>query len=358
MAIRVKMTIGLKDDVGVSFGTLNKVSDRHLQVEIDAEYHQGQILEFQFALEGWRASVQGEVAVIRVAPHELPHGPTTYALKIVSLAKDKETLYRDWLYEIAQGGGATAPPPRDPTSSVVSNVDRVSRRAEGEKRLKNLERQREARRSYSVVSSIAGSGVTNARPGVGRQALRNALRGFAGQPDEEKAEDEPPASVPPPSRPPASVPPPSRPPASVPAPSRPPASVPAPSRLRDVPSVPPSSISHAGSDQRRRKRVDVRVALDASPPRVDARFYEPKRFLAQYRDHLDRDVLFLRHDDLDIAVGRGVRVRVVLPTDDTVVCDGKVAAVLPSGTGLLLFLDDDDRSLLRRTAARLLRERR
>jgi hypothetical protein len=348
MAIRVKMTIGLKDDVGVSFGTLNKVSDRHLQVEIDAEYHQGQILEFQFALEGWRASVQGEVAVIRVAPHELPHGPTTYALKIVSLAKDRETLYRDWLYEIAQGGGATAPPPRDPTSSVVSNVDRVSRRAEGEKRLKNLERQREARRSYSVVSSIAGSGVTNARPGVGRQALRNALRGFAGQPDEEKAEDEPPASVPPPSRPPARVP----------APSRPPASVPAPSRLRDVPSVPPSSISHAGSDQRRRKRVDVRVALDASPPRVDARFYEPKRFLAQYRDHLDRDVLFLRHDDLDIAVGRGVRVRVVLPTDDTVVCDGKVAAVLPSGTGLLLFLDDDDRSLLRRTAARLLRERR
>jgi hypothetical protein len=35
-----------------------------------------------------------------------------------------------------------------------------------------------------------------------------------------------------------------------------------------------------------------------------------------------------------------------------------VATTLPSGMGLLLFLDDDERSLLRRTAARLLRERR
>jgi hypothetical protein len=122
--------------------------------------------------------------------------------------------------------------------------------------------------------------------------------------------------------------------------------------------VTPSTVSQAGSAQRRRRRLDVRVVADASPPRIEARFHDPNRYLAQYRDHLDRDVLFLRHDDLDIAVGRGVRIRIVLPTEETLVCDGKVAAALPSGTGLLLFLGDDERSLLRRTAARLLRERR
>ncbi len=139
MAIRVKMTIGLKDDVGVSFGTLEKVSDRHLQVEIDAEYHKGQMLEFQFALEGWRTSVQGEVAVVRVVPHQMPHGPTTYALKIVSIGDGKETTYREWLYEIAQGGGGgggpppPAPPPGPPRrgpaprSRLLGHLERLPR---------------------------------------------------------------------------------------------------------------------------------------------------------------------------------------------------------------------------------------
>ncbi len=347
MAIRVKMTIGLKDDVGVSFGTLEKVSDRHLQVEIDAEYHKGQMLEFQFALEGWRTSVQGEVAVVRVVPHQMPHGPTTYALKIVSIGDGKETTYREWLYEIAQGGGASVAPRRDPGSSVTSNVSRASRLAEGERRLQALDRQREARRTYSVVSSIAGSGATEARPGVGRKALRDALRGFAGRGKGEPADE---ADASQPSSPPASPPPRSQPPRS-----RPPVSD--TSLLEEV-SVTPSTVSQAGSAQRRRRRLDVRVVADASPPRIEARFHDPNRYLAQYRDHLDRDVLFLRHDDLDIAVGRGVRIRIVLPTEETLVCDGKVAAALPSGTGLLLFLGDDERSLLRRTAARLLRERR
>jgi hypothetical protein len=353
MAIRVTMTIGLKDDAGVGFGTLTKVSDRHLQVEIDAQYDRGQPLEFQFALEGWRTSVQGQAAVIRVSPHELSHGPTTYALKIVSLADGKEAVYRNWLYEIAQGGGASVAPHPDATSSVISRVDRASRRAEGEQRLRALERQREARRNHSVVSSIAGSGATSDRPGVGRQALRSALQGFAGRSGDERSTTR--TTDPTPSHTRGSAPPPSRPPASTAPPSRPPRRA---APWREELSVPPSSISRTASERRRTKRLDIRVAPDASPPRVEARFHDPKRFLSQYRDHLDRDVLFLRHDGLDIAVGRQVRVRLLLPTDDAVVCDAKVATTLPSGMGLLLFLDDDERSLLRRTAARLLRERR
>jgi hypothetical protein len=102
----------------------------------------------------------------------------------------------------------------------------------------------------------------------------------------------------------------------------------------------------------------VRVRTDTEPPRVEARFADPRRYLAQYRDHLDRDVLFLRHDDLALAVDTRARVRILLPTDDVVLCDARVGASLPSGTGFVLQLGDDERSLLRRTAAKLLRERR
>jgi hypothetical protein len=359
MAIRVTMTIALRDDNGVVFGTLTKVSDRHLQAEADAEFREGQLVEFQFALEGRRTSVQGQAAVIRVVPHELPHGPTTFALKIVDLAPGKEVDYREWLYDLAHGGGTSARPHRDHASSISSTISNASeRRSEGERRLAAIERAKVARRTHSVVSSIAGGSASAARDGVGRQALRNALRGFAvrsstpesagadGEPRgrAQRLEVEPIVDRGPRSTPGASA-------------SRP------PPRLRaDDISVPPSDISRvsgrgAGSDQKR-QRLDVRVRLDTDPPRVEARFLDSRRYLAQYRDHLDRDVLFLRHDDLDLALGRRVRVRILLPTDDVVLCDATVGASLPSGTGFVLQLDDGDRSLLRRTAAKLLRDRK
>ena len=362
MAIRVTMTIALRDDNGVVFGTLNKVSDRHLQAEADGVYRQGQVIEFQFALEGRRVSVQGTATVIRVMPHELPHGPTTYALKIVELAPGLDAAYREWLYDLAHGGGSSARPHRDHAASISSTVSNAaSRRSEGERRLRALERAKAAR-SNSVVSSIAGSAASSARSGVGREALRSALRGFAvrsstpesvgpdGAPSgrARKLEVEPIVDRAPRSAPARSVAPPSASPRSM-------------GRHEGV-SVPPSDVSRVpgsrGRSDRKRPRVEVRVRTDTDPPRIEARFADSRRYLAQYRDHLDRDVLFLRHEALDFALDRRIRVRILLPTDDVVLCDASVGGCLPSGTGFVLKLDEDQRSLLRRTAAKLLRDRR
>ncbi len=352
MAIRVTMTVGLRDEGGVVFGTLSKVSDRHLLVQSEATYERGQRLEFQFALEGRRTSVQGDAVVVRITPHELPHGPTSYALKIAHLAPGKEAAYREWLYDLAHGGGSSARPHRDHASSITSSVSNAAeRRAAGERRLAAMDRQRTDRRSSSVVSSIAGSSASAARAGVGRQALRNALRGFAvrsvspesvepgDSPRRQRMEVEPIVGDVPPARP-------------TPRRQAPP--------LDDISVPPPSDISHVSGRSRkgRRKRVEIRVRMDTDPPRIEARFADAGRYLAMYRDHLDRDVLFLRHDQLDLPLDARVRARLLLPTDDVVLCDARVAAQLPSGVGFVLKLDDDDRSLLRRTAARLLRERK
>lgn len=121
----------------------------------------------------------------------------------------------------------------------------------------------------------------------------------------------------------------------------------------------PSDWSTASSTRRRgkRRRIEVKVTDHTEPPRVLVCFHDPKRFLAMYRDHLDRDVLFLRHDGPVLPMGGSVRVRLVTPTEDVVLCDATIQAVLPSGVGIVLSLDDDDRSLLRRTAASLLRRK-
>jgi len=351
MAIRVKMTIGLRDDDGVVFGTLSKVSDRHLQVESDASYERGQVLEFQFALEGRRTSVQGDAQVQRVVPHELPHGPSSYAMKVLAVAKGTEAAYREWLYDLAHGGGSSVQPHRDHASSISSTVSRATeRRADGERRLADLERRRAQRSSSSVVSSIMGSSVSATRDGVGRQALRQALRGFAVRSSGPEAvehglegggrrplEVEPIlGGIPPRSATPRSMPP-----------------------RGDEPSITPSDFSSAGrSDRSKRKRMDIRVRRDTSPARVEVRFIDPRRYLAMYREHLDRDVLFVRHDDLDFALQSPVRARLVLPNDQVILCDASVGACLPSGTGFVLKLDDGERSLLRRTAAQLLRSRK
>ncbi len=351
MAIRVTMTIGLRDSNGVVFGTLGKVSDRHLQVQSDAEYQREQIVEFQFALEGRRTSVQGDAQVVRVVPHELPHGPTTYALKILTLAKGKEATYRQWLYDLAHGGGSSARPHRDHAPSITSTISNASeRRAEGEARLAALERAKGARKSHSIVSSIAGSSASAARAGVGRKALRQALRGFAvrsttpepASPDQERRLEVEPLvdGEPRPRQADRSVPPRSTP------------------GRREPPSITPSDFQSTTTRGRKRKRMEVRVRTDTEPKRVEVRFSDPRRYLAMYRDHLDRDVIFLRHEDLDLAIHSPMRARLVLPNDEVVLCDASVGACLPSGTGILLRLDDDERSLLRRTAAALLRARK
>jgi hypothetical protein len=289
MALRVSMTIALRDEHGVVFGNLDKVSDRHLQVSIDADYQRGQVIEFQFALEGMRRSVQGEAAVIRVVPDEKGGGLCTYALKIVSLSSDAKRAFEAWLYELAQGGGTSAKPHRDHASSIISTISRTSeRRREGERRLARLERSQPAQ-NPSWVSSIAASQRSESRTGVGRAAVRAALRGFA-------------------------------------------------DRSTDG--------SHSAS-----------VTSRAKPDRLQVKV-RPATFLHQYRDHLDHDVLFLRLEAAELPVDSAVRVHLVLPTDDRMRCDAVVGAHLPSGTGLILHLEDQERSTLRAVATQLMRQRR
>ncbi len=297
------MTIALRDEHGVVFGNLDKVSDRHLQVSIDADYQRGQVIEFQFALEGMRRSVQGEAAVIRVVPDEKGGGLCTYALKIVSLSRDAKRAFEAWLYELAQGGGTSAKPHRDHASSIISTISRTSeRRREGERRLARLERSQPAQ-NPSWVSSIAASQRSESRTGVGRAAVRAALRGFA-------------------------------------------------DRSTDG--------SHSASVTSRAKpdRLQVKVRTDTIPARIEARFSDPATFLHQYRDHLDHDVLFLRLEAAELPVDSAVRVHLVLPTDDRMRCDAVVGAHLPSGTGLILHLEDQERSTLRAVATQLMRQRR
>ncbi len=358
MAIRVTMTIAIRDENGVQFCTLEKVSDRHLQVQSTTSYVKGQPVEFQFALEGYRASVQGDAVIVRVAPHEIEQGPTTYALKILAVSDKVAKLYRQWLYDLAHGGGSSNRPHEHHASSISSVVsDASARRAEGERRLAAIEEKRARRQTHSVVSSIARSGtVSGVRDGVGRSALRKTLRGWAVR------------SSTPDSTPPSST-----------EPSEPPRrrlqvdpivedidppSVPRAPRQRAPRSTPPvstpstwSTTSTTTGRRHKRKRMEVKVADHTDPPRVLVRFHDPKRFLAMYRDHLDRDVLFVRHDGPELPAGSPVRVRIVTPTDDVVLCDGTLQAVLPSGVGVVLKLDDDERSLLRRVAASLLRKK-
>ena len=272
-------------------------------------------------------------------------------MKILSLAKGKETVYREWLYDLAHGGGSSQKPHRDHSSSISSTISNAAeRRSEGERRLAAIERAKAERRSNSVVSSIMGSSVSATRAGVGRQALRQALRGFAVRGGSaEPTTSEPGADRPLEVEPLVG---------GVPRRNGPTRSMPP---LRDEPSITPSEFSAAGgrSGKARRKRLDVRVRLDTQPPRVEARFADARRYLAMYRDHLDRDVLFVRHEDLvDLALDSPVRARLVLPDDEVVLCDARVGACLPSGIGLVLRLDEGDRSLLRRTAAKLLRARK
>lgn len=342
MAIRVTMTVALRDEHNLVFGTLAKVSDRHLMVESEAGYRRGQIVEFQFSPEGRRASIQGEAVVLRIEQAEVSGGPNSYALRIIKLSDESVALYREWLVDLAHGGGSSSRPHRHHASSIGSSVPgRVERQQEGERRLADLERRR-GDRPGSEVSSIAGSSTTATRSGIGRQALRQTLRGFAVRGGDGPLGDDSGASGRPLEVEPilGELPP-----------------RPAP-RVDPFRSDPPSDLSGVSARGGAGGGLEVVVSDRTDPPRLEVVFAKPRRFLTMYRDHLDKDVLFVRCEGPPLRVDGRVKVRMVLPTEDVVLCNAHVGAILPSGTGLLLHLSSEERDVLRRVYGRLRRDKR
>lgn len=309
MAIKVKISIGLRDDRGVLFGTLLEVSDRHLRATAEGLYDPGQRVEFRFPLDGYRASVLGQARVQRVVPPEFGVGLASLVLDIEELDPRCQAVFREWLYDQAHGGGTPSRPHERLVSSINSTVSSDSARArDGQRRLDALDAARAQRLGQSVPPGHSAPG-SDLRQGVGRAAMREALRNYAG-PQGEAARPAP-ASGPPP--------------------------------------------SHGGETQAGGAALEVRLSDRSTPAKLLVRFHDKRRFLDMVRDHIDRDMLFVRVDGASLPVGAALSVRMALPAGEVLLCDGLVLAALPSGFGVKLELTDGDRSQVQAAAAASLR---
>lgn len=323
MAIPVQISISLRDQRGVVVSRLIQVSDRTLEVEGETARLPGERLEFQFELEGFHATLYGEAVVERVTDPEFGRGRCF--LNIVEIERRRKALFREWLYEMSQGGG-TPRRPHAHLDSVISSTacSRAGRREEGEARLRVLERTRSQVGSRSM-SAPGGSSMIGTRGGVGRKALRAALATYGAQP----------ASQPPPDGEPL------------------PAASSAPTR-RDRRGTEPPRADGAGSKslRRKRRRVDVRIAHGAKPPLVVVRYNDPLRYNKHYWEHLQRKALQVRCRDADLPAGSEIRLRIVMPGGAVVSCPATVELVMPNGLGLVLELDAGDAASLRLSAGR------
>ncbi len=109
--------------------------------------------------------------------------------------------------------------------------------------------------------------------------------------------------------------------------------------------------SESGSGaQRKRRRVEVKVASNAKPPIVMIRFNDPERYVTYYWKHLHRDALQVRFDGAELERGTKVSVRLVLPGGSTIKCTGHVRVASAAGFALRLELTDSVRSTLRLSA--------
>ncbi len=104
--------------------------------------------------------------------------------------------------------------------------------------------------------------------------------------------------------------------------------------------------------ERKRHRVEVRVAASAAPPVVMVRFNDPSRYVRHYRASLHRQALELRYVESGLAQDMSVRVRIVLPGGAQVSCPGQVTAASASAFAVALDLSPSDRATLEMSAAR------
>lgn len=300
MAILVQLAISLRDDVGVVMSRLLEVSDKMLVVDGENSRLLGQKVEFQFELEGFHTALYGEAEVERVINPEFGRGRCF--LRIVDIRSHQRALFREWLYELSQGGG-TPRRPHAHLSSIISSTttSRAERVREGERRLRLLDQARTG--PQGTVSSLA-------MDSVGRNSLRDVLVAWDRKESARSAG--------------------------------------ATASARGRPRPTDESRRHGTSrDQQRRRRVEVRIARSAQPPFIVVRYNDPVRFSEHYWAHLHRGALQVRVYDHDVPAGIEIRLRLIMPNGAAVTCQGHVATVLPSWLGLALRLEDDDLLSLR-----------
>lgn len=102
--------------------------------------------------------------------------------------------------------------------------------------------------------------------------------------------------------------------------------------------------------QRKRKRVEIRVASTADPPMVMVRYNDPAGYARHFWQHLHRDALELRWAGSGLREGGDTRVRLVLPGGAVINCTGRVTAASPSAFAIALQLIDSDRATMQLTA--------
>lgn len=106
----------------------------------------------------------------------------------------------------------------------------------------------------------------------------------------------------------------------------------------------------AGGANRKRRRVEVKVASGATPPIVMIRFNDPERYVAYYWKHLHRDAIQVRYDGAQLEKDTEVSVRLVLPGGSMVKCSGRVRVSSEAGFGIALDLIGTARATLRQSA--------
>ncbi len=388
MAIRVDNSISIRSEYGVTLGRLLQVSDKQLLVAADTKFRPGSQLEFQLELPAYGATVYGLAQVTRVTAYN--DAPNRYLLAIAQLSTKDRNLYQQWLYELAQVGGA---PSR--SSAVVSSI--VSTTGERPPPPSKPAPAAPAARKgpdlqWSAASSASPS-ASGARHSVGRAAVREALRArFSG-----RGRTTPPSPATPaePSNEPvgrygmdastlsqargAAKP-------GTPERHKRPARSPAAeaefsskihkarglrsrtagggditithspeaeqqfsSRQQPVPSsaLAPSATSSKGPAP---KRVEIHIALDRRPPLVSLRYRDLARYLADYTDYLSKNAAFVRWTGTKPGHKAEVAVELMLPSSARIACEGQVVAIMPSGFGLSLKLTDADREQLTQEA--------
>ena len=390
MAIRVDTSISIRSEYGVTLGRLLQVSDKQLLVQAGTKFRPGSQLEFQLELASYGATVYGLAQVTRVTAYN--DAPSRYLLAITKLSTKDRTLYQQWLYELAQVGGASSR-----SSAVASSiVSTMSERQPPASVPALAAPQRPARRGpelqWSTASAASAASAVSAasesRPNVGRAAVREALRArFAGrgrtttpasslpheQPNEpvgrysmdastlSQAQGSSKAAAPPRD---------ARPARSAEAEAEfsskihrarggssrtagggditithsPAAEQQFSSRQHQVP--PSSSMMAPGVQPPRPKRVEVCLSLDKRPPLVSLHYRDLTRYLSDHADYLSKNAAFVRWSGTKPGHRAEVSVELLLPSDTRITCNGQVVAIMPSGFGLSLQLSDKDLELL------------
>ncbi|MFH1462990.1 MAG: hypothetical protein ABIO70_01250 [Pseudomonadota bacterium] len=388
MAIRVDTSISLRSEYGVTFGKLLKASDKQLLIDTDTKFRPGTQVEFQLELKAHGVTVYGIAQVTRVTA--AADGPSRYLMAITQFGAKDRRIYQEWLYELAQIGGQPSRP-----SAVVSSI--LSTRVESTAAPGGAAAPAPppiplpfAPQGEHAPTWSAGSSATGNRQGVGRAAVREALRarfaarGLTVPPS--IAGVEPAPAVESPGRYSVGTPAPSKAP-SVPAPEAAPLPPPRPprspeaeaefsskihtvrptrtagggaisitaspdaeaqfsNRPQQVTSSAPDSSAPAQAPSAPLRRLEVVVSTAEVPPVVSLKYNDPARYLADYSDYLSKGAAFVRWAGAKPDHRAAVSVAITLPSGQTVRCDGEVVALLPSGFGISLKFGESDRAFL------------